>query len=225
LRRVLDRIRNNLSLKLLSFAIAVIGWAYLRLTPNPVIAARFVQQLSVPIATTGLGPDEVSRFTERTAVVAIDVSRAGTEVRPETVRAVLNLEGRGPGVYNVPVEVIAPKFEIRSLSPASVTLSIERIEERSIPVAVRYTGEARRGVVVASLSLHPARAILRASTSELRRVQSVRVDVPLAASPGTFDAMLRPVPADERGNDLGAIAVSPNLTRVRVRFIAPANVK
>ncbi len=217
---MLERFRNNLGLKLLSFAIALLAWSYLRLTPNPVIAARFVQRVSVPIATTGLPAEEIAHFAERFAAISIDVPRAGADFRPETVRAVLNLEGRGPGVYNVPVEVIAPKLEIKSLSPASVTLSIERIEERSIPVAVRYTGDARRGVVVARVSLEPANAVLRAPTSELQRVQSLRVDVPFAAAPSTIDAMLRPVATDDRGNEISGIAISPNLTRVRARFVA-----
>ncbi|GAC1304424.1 MAG: hypothetical protein NVSMB19_15260 [Vulcanimicrobiaceae bacterium] len=209
----------------MSLAIAVFGWAYLRLTPNPVIAARFVQQVSVPIATTGLGSEEIAHFTERLAVVSIDVPRAGAEFRPEMVRAVLNLEGRGPGVYNVPVEVIAPKLEIKSLSPASVTLSIERIEERTIPVAVRYTGDPRRGIVVQRVSVQPPTAVLRGPTSGLSLVQSLRVDVPFAASPATFDAMLRPVVTDERGNEISGIAVSPNLTRVRARFVAAARTR
>lgn len=217
---MLDRVRNNLPLKLLSLAIAIVGWVYLRLTPNPVIAARFVQQVSVPIATTGLRAEEIAHFNERIAVVSIDVPRAGAELRPDMVRAVLNLEGRGPGVYNVPVEVIAPKLEIKSLSPASITLAIERIEERTIPLAVRYTGDARRGIVVGAIALQPKSAILRAPTSELARVASLRVDVPLATAPSTLDAMLRPVATDDRGNEIAGIAILPNLTRVRVRFDA-----
>jgi hypothetical protein len=217
---VLERLRNNLGLKLLSLAIALGGWAYLRLTPNPVIAARFVQQISVPIATTGLPAEEIARFTEKQAQVAIDVPHGGSTIRPDMLRAVLNLEGRGPGVYNVPVEVIAPKLEIKSLAPASVTLSIERIEERSVPVALHYIGDARRNVVVQGAEVLPTYATLRAPTSELQRVAIVRVDVPLPNVPSKLDAMLRPVAADEHGNEITSVAVSPNLLRVRARFAA-----
>ena len=215
-----DRLRNNLPLKLLSLAIAVLGWAYLRLSPNPVIAARFVQQVTVPIATTGLHADEVARFVDREAVVAVDVPRAGAPLRPEMVRAVLNLEGREPGVYNVPVEVIAPKLEIKSLSPASVTLSIERLEARTVPVTVHYLGDARRGVVVGRIGVLPLAATLRASTSDLRRVAGVRVDVPLPNGPMTFDSMLRPMATDDRGVEIGNVTVAPNLVRVTAKFVA-----
>ncbi len=217
---MLSRLRNNIGLKLLAIAIAFAAWAYLRLTPNPVIAARFVQQVSVPIGTSGLAVDEVAHFAEHEATVAIAVPRGGGAIGPQLVRAVLNLEGRGPGVYNVPVEVIAPKLDIKSLAPASVTLAIERIQERSLPVYVHYNNALRHNVVVQSLTVAPTDAVLRAPTSDLARVSAVRVDVALPSTPSKLDAMLRPIAIDAHGNEMPAIGVEPNLVRVRARFIA-----
>jgi len=216
---VLDRLRNNLGLKCLSLAIAIVAWVYLRLTPNPVIAARFVQTITVPIATTGLPQGEVARVADKQAVVVIDVPRGGAAVEPREVRAVLNLASRGPGVYNVPLEVIAPKFEIKSLAPASVTLAIERIEQRTVPIALHYMGNVRGNVVVANVAVEPNYATLRAPTSDLEKVASVQVDVPLPASPVVFDAMVRPVATDEHGSEVVAVAVQPNLLRVRANFV------
>jgi hypothetical protein len=45
-----------------------------------------------------------------------------------------------PGFHNVPVKIVAPDVAIRSLSPASVTLSLDRLEERVVPVSVDYVG-------------------------------------------------------------------------------------
>ncbi|MBD5603930.1 MAG: hypothetical protein IAI48_02380 [Candidatus Eremiobacteraeota bacterium] len=216
---MLDRIRNNSGLKFLSFVIAVAGWAYLRLTPNPVIAARFVQTLTVPIATTGLPADEIARIADRQAVVVIDVPRGGVAVEPREVRAVLDLAGRGPGVYNVPLAVIAPKFSIKSLSPASVTLDVERIEQRSVPVSVHYTGNVRGSIVVAEARVEPSFAIMRAPTSDLEHVSRVQVDVPFPSAPASFDAMLRPIAADEHGAEIPAVGIAPNLLRVRATFV------
>ncbi|MBC5810727.1 MAG: hypothetical protein GIW95_07750 [Candidatus Eremiobacteraeota bacterium] len=213
-----DRLRNNVELKLAAIAIALAAWAYFRLGPNPVIAARFVQQLSVPITTTGLHPDQVVRYAEKQAVVGIVVPRTGGAIRPDNVRVVLDLEGRAPGVYNVPVQVIAPKLEIKSLSPASVTLSIERVENRNLPVAVHYSGDVRRNIVVKALAVEPSFATLRAPVTDLARVSGVRVDVPFPSGSSNFDAMVHPVAIDERGNEIAGIAVVPNLLRVRAKF-------
>jgi hypothetical protein len=223
---VLERLRANLGLKAFSLAIALGVWAYLRLVPNPVVAARFVQTLNVPISTTGLKADSAARYTDKSAVVTVVLPRTGEAIRPDEIRAVLDLEGRSPGVYNVPIELIAPKLEIRSLSPASVTLSIERIEERALPVVVRYVGDVRRKLVVDRVSVIPALASLRAPTSELGHVAGLRVDVPLPVVATTFDEMLRPVATDEGGGELSSVTVAPNLVRVRVTFVAaPAEPK
>ena len=217
---MLERLRANLGLKLLALVLAVAAWGYFRLAPNPVAAARFVQTLNVPIVTTGLKADKVARFTERQAVVSVVVPRTG-EVRPDDLRAVLDLEGRGVGVYNVPVEVIAPKLDIRSLSPASVTLSVERIEERRLTVRVRYLGEVRRNLVVDRVTISPAEVVLRGASGDLEHVAGVRVDVPLPSGKAPFDAMLKPVATNAAGYELAGIEVEPNLIRVRADFSAP----
>lgn len=216
---MLERLTNNLGLKLISLALAASAWAYLRFAPNPIVAAHFVQQLSVPITTTGLRPGSFARFTEKQAVVGVDVPRNGPAVRPDDLRAVLDLEGRGTGVYNLPIQVIAPKLEIRSLSPASVTLSIESVETRSFPVTVRYVGDAHR-IVVDHMTIVPANAMLRAPSGDLSRVLFVRVDLQLPNSPATFDGMLQPVAVGEGGGELRNLVVSPNLVRVRAAFRA-----
>ncbi len=218
---MLDRLRNNIGLKLLSVAIAIAAWSYLRLTPNPVIAAHFVQQVDVPIAPIGLGPDEVAQFKDKEAVVAVDVGRGGS-IKSDMVRAVLSLDGKGPGVYNVPVQVIAPKLEIRSLSPASVTLEIQRVERRTLPVIVHYVGDLRRIVVTGKPVIEPTLATISGPMSSLANISDVRVDIPLPTSARTFDEMVRPTVADSGGAEVTGIAVEPNLVHVLVRFRPPA---
>jgi len=213
---VLDRLRNNLGLKAISLAIAIAAWAYLRFAPNPIVAAHFVQQLSVPITTTGLRPDQVARYTEKQAVIEVGVPRTGPAIRPDDLRAVLDLEGHGPGVFNVPIKVIAPKLEVKSLTPASIT----NIEERSLPVVAHYIGDLHRGVVVSTIKVDPATAILRAPSSDLAKVSGVRVNVTLPSSASSFDGMVKPIAIDARGAELTGIAIAPNLLRVRAEFAA-----
>jgi hypothetical protein len=216
----LERLGRNFWLKIFALALAVAAWAYLRLTPNPIIAARFVQQFSVPITTTGLGSDRLASFTEKQAVVSVIVPRGGAPIRPDEIRAVLDLEGRAPGVYNVPIQVIAPKLDIKSLSPASVTLSIERVEERSLRVGFHYVGDAHRGVVVSRVAVDPAVATLHGPSSDLARVSNVRIDVVLPPVPKALDAMQRPIATDERGNEVPNVVISPDLVRVRADFVS-----
>lgn len=215
---MLERVRNNLGLKVLALAVAIGAWGYFRFAANPAIAAHFDQQLSVPIVTSGLGVDEIARFADKQALVTIVSPRgASTPIRPDDLRAVLNLAGRGPGVYSVTVTVIAPHLEVRSVAPASETLQIETIDGRQLPVAIRYTGD-QHGLVTSTVRVEPETATVRGATSDLARVTSLRVEVPFPAGPERVDSMLRAVPIDARGDEVAGVSVAPNLVRIRAAF-------
>lgn len=222
---MLERLRNNLELKLIAIALACGAWGYLHFAPTPIIAARFDQQLSVPIVGTGLLPGLQARYPDSEALISIAAPRGGGLVKPQDVRAVLSLEGKGPGVYNVPVEVVAPHLQIKSISPTTVTLSIERVEERNIPVAVHYVNERHYGTVVDTVALAPHSVTARGVTSDLARIESAHVDVALPPGESAIDEMQRPVPVDAHGATLDAVTVSPNLVRVRAHFLPGAKRK
>jgi YbbR domain-containing protein len=119
-------IRKNFGLKVLSLALAIVGWAYFRYSSNPVLAARFDQQYSIPIATSNLPEGYSAHFSEREAVITVVSHRGEPAVNPADIKAQLDLSGKGPGSYAVPVELMAPNVVVQSLSPASVSVTIER---------------------------------------------------------------------------------------------------
>jgi hypothetical protein len=217
---VFERIRNNAGLKVLSLALAIGAWWYLR-AANPAIAAHFDQQLSVPIVTTGLPPNEIVRFPDKQAIVTIVMPKdSAVPVRPDDLRAVINLGGRAPGVYSVAVTVIGPRLEIKSVVPNSETLQIERVEARRTRLSVRYTGEGR-GVVAQRVLLTPDSTLVRGADDDLARVAAVRVDLALPSNAQQFDAMVRPMAVDVRGDEVPGVQVAPNLVRVRASFVTP----
>lgn len=119
-------IRKNFGLKVTALALAIIGWAYFRYSSNPVLAARFEQQFSIPIATSNLLDGYTAHFSEREAVITVASHRGDPTVNPAEIKAQLDLSGRGPGTYAVPVELIAPNVVVQSLSPASVSVTIDK---------------------------------------------------------------------------------------------------
>jgi hypothetical protein len=215
---VLSIVRRNFQLKAFAFALAVAAWAYFHFSANPNITARFDQQLSVPIVVTGLRAGYVARYTEKFAVVTIDATRNATPVKPDQVEAVLNLAAyTDPGVFNVPVQVNAANLPIRSLTPASVALSIDRLQQREVAISIAYNGDFKN-TVVDSAVVSPSQVTVRGSASDLARVQAVRVEVTLPAKATTIDALIRPVAVTGSGDEVATVAVSPNSVRVRARF-------
>jgi YbbR domain-containing protein len=212
-------IRKNFGLKILALALAIVGWAYFRFAANPALAARFDQQISVPITTVNLPIGYIAHFTEKEAVVTVSTKRGEAPVNPQEIRAVLDLAYKGAGVYNVPVQLVAPNIVVQSLSPASVSLSIERIDERNFGLSVHYTGNAGNDVVVSDSQREPSSVAVHGPTSLIAQVNAVVLDVALPQAPSDLDAMVRPVPVNALGQEVTGLEVAPDLVRVRVHFV------
>lgn len=212
-------IRKNFGLKVLSLALAILGWAYFRFATNPVIASRFDQQVSVPIVAQNLPIGFLAHFTEKEAVVTIASKRGEPAVKPDDVKAVIDLGNRGVGVYNVPVQIVAPNIEVKSLTPASVSLAIERLDDKQYPISLHYTGPGSTSVVVSDAALDPSKVTVHGPTSLLEQVTAVRVDVPLPSSPSGLDTMVRPSAVNSLGEEVSGLTLSPDLVRVQVHFV------
>ncbi len=214
-------IRKNFTLKLLAFTLAIVGWAYIRFANNPVVAARFNEDLTVPITAVNVPLGYAAHYSRATATVTIAMKRGSPAVRSQDVKAVLDLAGRTAGVYNVPVQLVAPDVAIQSLSPASVTLTLERILQRSLPLVVHYS-DRQTGVVVSQTELTPQRVVVSGGSGALSQIVEVRANVPMPAQARSFDEMLRPIPVDGMGHEVPDVQVAPDLVRVHVTFVAAA---
>lgn len=214
---MVSAIRRNAGLKLLSLLLAIVGWAYFRFASNPFIAARFDQQFTVPITAVNLASGYSASFTDKVAQITIEPKRGDPAVKPDQIKAVIDLSNRGAGVYNVPVQLVAPSIVVKSLSPASITLEVEKIDSRPFQVGVQYAGKAN--VVVSRSSVTPATVIVRGPSQELAQVASVRADMPLDTSKPDFDEMLRPIAVNSAGDELRDVQVTPNLVRVQAQFL------
>ncbi len=211
-------IRKNFGLKILSLALAIVGWAYFRFAANPALA-HFDQQITVPITAVNLPMGEIAHFTDKEAIVTVAAKRGEPPVNPQEVKAVLDLAYKGAGVYNVPIQLVAPNIVVKSLSPASESLSIERIEAHNFSLSMHYSGNAGTDIVVSDAQQQPADVAVHGPTSLLSQVSAVVLDVPLAQTPSVLDAMVRPVPVNSLGQEVAGLEVAPDLVRVRVHFV------
>lgn len=216
----MEIVRKNFALKMLAVALALLGWAYFRLTGTSTGAAPEFQQLSIPINPVNLPLGYVARFTDREAVVTVTTKRGEPAVKPEQIKAVLDLTNKATGVYNLPVQLVAPDVVVQSLSPASVTLTVERIEQHAFPVTVHYVGTHPSDVVVSYTGTAPDSAVVRGALSALAKVVAVRADVAMPNQPKSIDEMVRPVAVDAAGSEIEGLSVTPDLVRVQSRFVA-----
>ncbi|MGB8518744.1 MAG: hypothetical protein WCD38_01110 [Candidatus Tumulicola sp.] len=219
-------IRKNFTLKLLALFLAILGWAYFRFAANPIVAAaRFAQQISIPIVVVNLPSGYVAHFTERQALVTVQARRGEPEIKPDEVKAVLDLSNKTAGAYNVPIELVAPQVAVQSLSPASIALTVERIESRIVALTVHYADQPNGATVVSGVHVLPATVTVGGPASLVAQVATVRVDVALPAQPKFVDEMVRPIAVGTQGGEVAGLQIAPNLVRVQMHVVAGSQSK
>jgi YbbR domain-containing protein len=195
------------------------------------LAARADQQLSVPISVINVPVGYVAHVADKEAIVAISPQSGQAQVKPDEIKAVVDLSKTvapvaADTVVTVPVTPVAPNVVLQSLSPASVTVTIEKIEQKNVPLAVHYSEQQQSTVVVrGQVTLTPSSAMVRGAADALAQVAGVRVDVPLPADASPLDEMIRPVPVDSLGRDVSGLQVSPDLVRVEAHFTSGTGAK
>ena len=220
---MLNALKNNFGLKILAVCLAVTAWGYFHLAAAPGTTARFDQTLLVPIVVSGLKPGYQARYKEKVATVVVEVPRNGPELKPDQVQVVLDVSDIvNPGPHNVQLKLVSPDVSIKSLSPASVNVTLDRLEERTMRVGFHYAGD-QRGVVVESTQVDPPATTVRGAASELAAVAAVRVEIEIPSKQGALDKMIRPTPVDATGVELPNVQVSPNLVRVRAKFVSSSS--
>ena len=216
---MLNLLKNNFGLKVLAVGLALAAWGYFHLAAAPGTTARFDQTLVVPIVVTGLRPGYQARYDDKNATVVVETPRNGPGPKPEQVQALLDVSDLAdPGKHAVGVKLNAPDIVVKSLAPASVYVTLDRIEDRIVRVNLDYVGD-RRGIVIDSAQIDPTTTTLRGPATALSRVAGVRVQIEIPSKPKLLDEMVGPVPIDARGTAIDEIQVSPNLVRARVKFI------
>ncbi len=184
MRKFFARVFNLL---VISFILAVALWYYAVGVQGPIITRSFkVQVTPINLANGVYITNEIGDVT----VKAEGSSKVILGINASDFTALVNLAGKEEGEYLVPVEVRPPSssIKIKSVSPAKVKVSLEKISTMKLPIIVKFTGKPDPNFVPANPILTPTEVTLTGPMSRLRNIKSVYVEVNLTgvSKPSTF---------------------------------------
>lgn len=169
--------------------------------------------------------DTEEAMTVLDPVRQIDVRvRGGTQrvrtLNPAVVNVLVELPQTEAGPTDVavaPENVYVPEgFEVVSLDPNTLHLSLDRIESKRLPVEVDLAGEPAAGATVGNPVVFPPAVTVRGPATRLENVRVVRTrPVSLNGHAQTYEEMASVLPPDP------LVSVDPGLVRVRVPMEPP----
>ncbi|KKM11705.1 hypothetical protein SY88_07220 [Clostridiales bacterium PH28_bin88] len=167
--------RANLGYRILSILLALGLWMYVVEDQNPIVE----QVLSVPLETRALPGGLV--ISDRPATVKVRLEGRQGQVQDlssRDVRAFVELNDARTGENVVPVQATVPKgVDIVSISPERVTVSVDKVTEKQVPVTVTVDGKPASGYRLLDPVLKPSQVIVTGPHKSLDQIDRAFVEV------------------------------------------------
>lgn len=213
-------LKENLSSLLLAFIMSLLVWASAVSSADP--TEERVLPSPVPIQVRGLAPDlTVVGSPPLTAQVTLRAPRSvWGQLTQDRVHLVVDLSGLGPGTHSVPLmaRVNLRPARIVALEPAAVSLTLEALHTRTVPVRVRALGTPAVGYRAQTPQVTPTEANVVGPSSAVARVAQVLAEVNLTGLRAGVVETVPLLPVDPDGQVVEGVRVEPESARVVVQI-------
>ncbi|MBQ9376817.1 MAG: hypothetical protein IJU05_03315 [Schwartzia sp.] len=207
----------KLPVKLVALFAACVLWAFVMNEQNPSMEGGF----SVPI-TIQNSPAEtvVTQSTEGVRVKLRGPRSAFAAAEAEEFKAYINLEGLTPGEHSLRVQTNTPQgFEVVSVVPDMVTVNLDPIVDKRMPIRLSRRGASPPGMTVDSIKPDTTMVTLVGPQSAVARVDEVVgvVQIPRAtAGDADVEVTLMAESADDQ--PIEGVRVVPQVILARIGF-------
>jgi YbbR domain-containing protein len=137
---------------------------------------------------------------------------------PNSVRAILDLSGMSNGAHNLVMQVQVTERPVRivSVSPATVSISLDNLVTRSLPLDLSLAGQPAVGYQAGDTNLEPREVIIAGAQSVVERVIRARVALSLDGIRESFDQSLPVEILDENSQPIVGLTITPPSAHVIV---------
>jgi YbbR domain-containing protein len=139
---------------------------------------------------------------------------------PSSVKAVLDISGlsQGDHIVDIQVQVSERPVRIVSVSPAQITLTLEPLQTRSLPVDLNLAGQVAVGYQVGEAVMEPAEVVIAGAKSAVDRAASARITASLDGLRESIDENLPVQILDTDGELVTRLSISPQNVRVTMNI-------
>ena len=212
---MLDSISRNFGLKVAAVVIGVILW----FTFNYLTAGetKYAKTLVVPVTLQHIAGGLVASTRVRQVTIELSGSRTRLDgLAPDDFTAFVDGSGKGPGTYALEISLRGDGTDaIKSVTPASATLVLDRYGYRRVPVVLQDVGGAdgARPLVV------PTTVVVAGAQSAVAQVMAAQATLTYPPIKGAEVLELRAVPVDAELVPVSGVTVDPPVVRATVAAI------
>ena len=174
-------LKNKSVVKMISIVLAVVLWAYVIGEVNPTVK-KTVSDIPVELTNTetleerglALQGDE-----EYFAAVVVEGARSElNELKAADIHVTADMYGYEKGENHVSLDVTLPDgISLEELKTPEITVTLETLETKSLPVTVVFTGESGDNLEPSYLYTVPSEVEVKGAESVVAKVAEIRVQL------------------------------------------------
>jgi YbbR domain-containing protein len=221
-RAAVVSVGGNLSLAVLSLALALSLWLFVNERENPKQVETF--NSAVPITFVNV-PDGLAIANASETSVRVQVEGTQNDIaklRVGDFDASVNLGGFQKGVAGVVVSVKPPNsnVNIADVTPLHVDVTLEELRTKEVPVKVSLVGTPQLGFAAGDQTTNPGTVTVSGAESLVALVDSAVAEVPLTGLRVDIDdERVTLKPRDVRGGEISRVTTNPETARVSVKLV------
>lgn len=213
-----DRLRNNLPLKLLSLAIALVIWGAVHNQADPLV----VRRRAVPVEALGVPPNLAVAAIEppQVTVTLFGRSSAFDQLEYGDFRLTVAVSRAEVGTQMVVVEPegLPAGLQIRDLSRKIVRVDLDALVSEKRAVFVETRGEPASGFAAAKSDVKPGEVTVTGPSSQVQRVARVVAQVDISGRKAALTTTLNLSAQDAGSLEIPAVRLEPTQATVVIQL-------
>lgn len=218
---MLTFLRRNLAWMMLALILSTGLWLVVTIDQNPQESNWFS---SIPVEVRDLPAGMALRTEVPPVRVRVTAPRDVWEARglpADKFKATVDAATAGPGLVELPVSVQSSdsRAKVEEVDPAKVTLRLEPIRRKEVPVRVRVVGSAPLGYEAQQPKANPGEVTVSGPQGLVEQVTHVQAEVALDGVRSNISQAYQVTPANETGNPVERVTLSPEKVLVEVPIL------
>ncbi len=218
MRNALRWLWSNLGLILLSLFLSTLIWATAVEQENPTLEQAFPSAIPVSLINTPAGMIAYGQTDARVSIVLRAPQSVWKALRPEDIRAFVNLSGLKPGTHNLPVQVqvgLGP-VQIRRVEPSILVVYLEPMAQAEVLVRVRLEGNTPLGYIARPPESETLTVTVSGPASLVAQVVEARAVVSVEGRRADVDGEFDLRPYDAQGKEVPYITLTPSRINIHI---------
>lgn len=215
--------RKNLSEKCLALVVAIGCWIFVMNDQNPQIENTYDIPISIVNAPEGY---QVSKDTEEVKMRVRAPRSLFTNIDVNNLKAYVDLNGVENGTHELQVQTVLPSgFELVSIGPSKISINVDEIEQKEVPVRLELSGTPGDGKVVASVNQSLQNITVEGPGSILNKVTAVVGYIGVNGNTDNFSVTVPLRAVDDQGKEIESVRLLPKTVDVAITLARGLNRK